>query len=101
MQYAVWLYHRFNLSHRDVEYLMAERGVTLSYKAFAFGATSSGRNMLRLRRKQQGYGGTFFIDKVFVKIQGKLHYLWRAVDQYKKSFLNAANIDKLLYLAIR
>ena len=46
MQYAVWLYHRFNLSHRDVEYLMAERGGTLSYKAFAFGATSSGRNML-------------------------------------------------------
>jgi putative transposase len=34
-----------------------------------------------LRRKHQGYGDTFFIDEVFVKIQGKQHYLWRAVDQ--------------------
>jgi putative transposase len=35
----------------------------------------------RLRRKNQGYGDTFFIDEVFVKIQGQRHYLWRAVDQ--------------------
>jgi putative transposase len=34
-----------------------------------------------LRRKHQGYGDTFFIDEVFVKIQGVQHYLWRAVDQ--------------------
>ena len=35
----------------------------------------------RLKKKHQGYGDTFFIDEVFVKIQGKQHYLWRAVDQ--------------------
>ncbi len=35
----------------------------------------------RLKRKHQGYGDTFFIDEVFVKIDGKQHYLWRAVDQ--------------------
>ncbi len=35
----------------------------------------------RLRRRHQGYGDTFFIDEVFVRIQGKQHYLWRAVDQ--------------------
>jgi len=35
----------------------------------------------RLRRRHQGYGDTFFVDDVFVKIQGKQHYLWRAVDQ--------------------
>jgi putative transposase len=34
-----------------------------------------------LKRKHQGYGDTFFIDEVFVKINGKQHYLWRAVDQ--------------------
>jgi putative transposase len=35
----------------------------------------------RLKRKHQGYGDTFFIDEVFVKISGKQHYLWRAIDQ--------------------
>jgi len=35
----------------------------------------------RLKRKRQGYGDTFYIDEVFVKINGELHYLWRAVDQ--------------------
>jgi putative transposase len=49
--FALWLYHRFNLKQS------------------------------RLRRRHQGYGDTFFIDEVFVKIQGKQHYLWRAVDQ--------------------
>ncbi|MFK8049001.1 MAG: DDE-type integrase/transposase/recombinase [Halioglobus sp.] len=34
-----------------------------------------------MKRKRQGYGDTFFIDEVFVKINGKQHYLWRAVDQ--------------------
>jgi putative transposase len=34
-----------------------------------------------LRKRHQGYGDTFFIDEVFIKIQGKQHYLWRAVDQ--------------------
>jgi hypothetical protein len=36
---------------------------------------------MRLKRKHRGYGDTFFIDEVFVKINGKQHYLWRAVDQ--------------------
>ena len=37
--------------------------------------------LLRVRRRHQGYGDTFFVDEAFVKIQGKQHYLWRAVDQ--------------------
>ena len=78
----MWLYHRFNLSHRDVEDLMAERGVIVSYEAIRLWCNKFGPQFAqRLRRKHQGYGDTFFIDEVFIKIQGKQRYLWRAVDQ--------------------
>jgi putative transposase len=82
IHYALWLYHRFNLSHRDVEDLLAERGVTVSYEAIRLWCNKFGSKYAqRLRRKHLGYGDTFFIDEVFVKIQGQRHYLWRAVDQ--------------------
>ena len=82
ISYAVWLYYRFNLSHRDIEDLLAERGISVSYESvrlwcIKFGLIFAGR----LKRKHQGYGDTFYIDEVFVKIDGKQHYLWRAVDQ--------------------
>jgi putative transposase len=94
ISYAVWTYYRFNLSHRDIEDLLAERGITVSYESIRlwypkhslrswgrlcikFGATYA----RRLKRKHRGYGDTFYIDEVFVKINGKQHYLWRAVDQ--------------------
>jgi putative transposase len=82
IQYAVWLYHRFNLSARDIEDLMAERGIAISYESIRLWCIKFGpKYAKRLRRRHQGYGDTFFIDEVFVKIQGKQHYLWRAVDQ--------------------
>ena len=82
IQYAVWLYHRFNLSHRDIEDLLAERGITVSYESIRLWCIKFGpKYARRLKRKHQGYGDTFFIDEVFVKIGGKQHYLWRAVDQ--------------------
>jgi putative transposase len=82
IQYAVWLYHRFNLSHRDIEDLMSQRGIEVSYESIRLWCNKFGpRYAQRLRRKHQGYGDTFFIDEVFVKIQGERHYLWRAVDQ--------------------
>jgi len=84
---AVWLYYRFNLSHRRcagplIEDLLADRGITVSYESnrlwcIKFGAIYT----RRLKRKHRGYGDTFYIDEVFVKIKGKQHYLWRAVDQ--------------------
>jgi putative transposase len=82
ISYAVWLYYRFNLSHRDIEDLLAERGITGSREAtrlwcIKFEAIYS----RRLKRKHKGYGDTFYIDEVFVKINGKQHYLWRTVDQ--------------------
>ena len=82
ISYAVWLYYRFNLSHRDIEDLLAERGITVSREAIRlwcikFGVIYS----RRLQRKHRGFGDTFYIDEVFVKINGQQHYLWRAVDQ--------------------
>ena len=72
IQYAVWLYHRFNLSHRDIEDLLAERGIAVSYEAIRLWCIKFGlKYVRRLKKKHQGYGDTFFIDEVFVKIDGK------------------------------
>jgi putative transposase len=82
ISYAVWLYYRFNLSHRDIEDLLAERGIVVSREAIRLWCIKFGALYARrLKRKHRGYGDTFFIDEVFVKINGKQHYLWRAVDQ--------------------
>ena len=82
IQYAVWLYYRFNLSHRDIEDLLARRGIDVSRESIRLWCNKFGPiYALRLRRAHGGYGDTFFIDEVFVKIQGKQQYLWRAVDQ--------------------
>jgi len=81
IQYAVWLYYRFNLSHRDIEDLLAERGINVTYEAIRLWCNKFGpKYAARLRKKHRGYGDTFFIDEVFIKIDGKQHYLWRAVD---------------------
>jgi putative transposase len=82
ISHCVWLYFRFSLSFRDVEEMLAMRGVTLSYETvrewcFKFGQTyASG-----LRRKSARPGDQWHLDEVFLKINGRLHYLWRAVDQ--------------------
>ena len=82
ISYPVWLYFRFNLSHRDSEDLPARRGITVSYESIRLWCIRFGRNYAgRLQRRHKGYGDTFFIDEVFVKINGKQQYLWRAVDQ--------------------
>jgi len=82
ISYAVWLYYRFNLSHRDIEDLLAQRGINVSREAIRLWCIKFGAIYTRrLKRKHRGYGDTFFINEVFVKINGKQHYLWRAVDQ--------------------
>ena len=76
IQHAVWLYRRFNLSHRDIEDLLAKRGIAVSYEAIRLWCNKFGPTFaLRLRRKYQGFGEPFFINEVIVKIQGKQHYL--------------------------
>ena len=82
ISYAVWLYFRFNLSHRDIEDLLVQHGILVSYESIRLWCIKFGqRNARRLKRRHQGYGDTFYIDDVFVKINGKQQYLWRAVDQ--------------------
>ena len=82
ISYAVWLYFRFNLSHRDIEDMLAERGITVSRESIRLWCIKFGRKFARrLKQHHQGYGDTFFIDEVFVRMNGKQHYLWRAVDQ--------------------
>jgi putative transposase len=80
--HAVWLYLRFALSYRDVEELLAERGVVVTYETIRqwcrkFGPTYA--NALRRRRPRPG--DKWPLDEVFVQINGVQHYLWRAVDQ--------------------
>jgi len=82
IQYAVWLYYRFSLNQRDIEDLLAERGIIVSYESIRLWCNKFGPAYSRkLKRRHQGFGDTFYIDEVFVNIRGKQHYLWRAVDQ--------------------
>jgi putative transposase len=82
IQYAVRLYHRFNLSHRDIEDLLARRGVLVTHESIRLWCNKFGPQYAhRLRRRHRGYGDTVFIDEVFVRIGGRQRYLWRAVDQ--------------------
>jgi len=72
IQYAVWLYHRFNISYRDIEGLLAERGITESYESIRLWCNKFGPQYAkRLKSRHKGFGDTFYIDKVFVKIDGK------------------------------
>ncbi len=69
ISYAVWLCHRFNLSHRDIEDLPAERGITVSHESIRLWCIKFGTQFARrLRRKHAGFGDTFYIDEVFVRI---------------------------------
>ncbi len=81
--HAVWLYYRFPLSFRDVEELLAARGVSVSYEAIRLWSTKFGPGFAEeLRRIRKPVGRQWFLDEVFVRIGGVQHYLWRAVDQH-------------------
>ena len=81
ISHAVWLYHRFCLSFRDVEDLL-QRGVTVTYETIRQWCQSFGLDYARrLRRRRGRMGDTWHLDELVVTIQGKRQYLWRAVDQ--------------------
>ncbi len=82
ISHAVWLYHRFTLSFRDVEDLLAERGVAVSYEAIRYWCLKFGPTYARtLRRKQGCLGDIWHVDELFITLHGQRRYLWRAVDQ--------------------
>ena len=82
ISYAVWLYFRFSLSFRDVEELLAQRGIVVTYETvrqwcLKFGQTYANE----LRRRRPRCGDKWHLDEVFLTIRGERHSLWRAVDQ--------------------
>ncbi len=82
ISHTVWLYFRFALSYRDVEEIMAVRGVVVSYEAIREWCRKFGQTYANgLRRRRPRPGDKWHLDEVFIKINGKDHYLWRAVDQ--------------------
>ena len=81
--YAVWLYFRFPLSLRLVEELLLERGMVVSYETIRRWATKFGPAIARaVRRRAARPGDIWHLDEVRVVIGGKIHWLWRAVDQH-------------------
>ena len=82
ISHAVWLYYRFTLSFRDVEDLLAQRGITVSYESIRHWCETFGvAYARRLRRRSGPVGDTWHLDELFVTIRGQRQYLWRAVDQ--------------------
>lgn len=82
ISHAVWLYHRFCLSFREVEELLAERDIIVTYETVRQWCQKFGSAYARKLKKRQGrLGDTWYLDEVFITIQGEQQYLWRAVDQ--------------------
>jgi len=79
---AVWLYHRFSLSFRDVEELLFVRGIVVTYETVRQWCRTFAQTYAnRLRHRRARPGDKWHLDEVFLRINGKRHYLWRAVDQ--------------------
>jgi len=82
ISYAIWAYHRFCLSFRNVEDLVAERGILVSYETIRLWCQKFGVDYVRkLKRRQGRLGDHWHLDEVFLRINGHLQYLWREIDQ--------------------
>ncbi len=81
IRYAVWLYFRFTLSFRDIEELLAQRGIEVSYETVRCWTLKFGPAIAKnLRRRQQTPSPRWHIDEMVCSIGGKRMFLWRAVD---------------------
>ena len=80
--HCVWRYFRFSLSSRDVQEMMAERGVSVSHEAVRYWGRTFGQAYAnQLRRRRPRPGDKWHMDEAFLTINGARYYLWRAVDQ--------------------
>ena len=83
ISYAVWLYFRFPLSFRMVEELLAARGIDVTYETIRRWALKFGQKAARrIRARRSTFGDKWHLDEVVITINGKKHWLWRAVDQF-------------------
>src|SRR3979411_3475099 len=81
VRHAVWLYVRFTLSYRDVEDLVAERGINISYETVRRWVLKFGPAFARqLRQRRPRPSARWHLDEMVVRIGGERMYLWRAVD---------------------
>ena len=81
IRWAVWMYFRFSLSFRDVEELILERGVDVSYETIRRWVKKFGSQYAkRIRSRSENPSPIWHLDEVYTKINGKMVYLWRAVD---------------------
>jgi len=91
VEHCVWLYFRFALNYRDVEEMLAKRGVQLTYETVREWCRKFGvLYAAQLRKKRTRIGSKWHLDEVSIKMNGIQHYLWRAVDQ------NGVTIDILV-----
>jgi putative transposase len=82
ISHAIWLYHRFTLSFRDIEEMLAIRGIQTSYESIRRWCLKFPSEYAQSLRKRQGrLGDIWYLDEVFISVGGKRQYLWRAVDQ--------------------
>ena len=82
ISHAVWLYYRFALSFRDVEDLLAQRHIAVTYETIRQWCLTFGPDYVRtLRRRRGRQGDTWYLDELFVTLNGRQQYLWRAVDE--------------------
>src|ERR1700758_598930 len=83
ISHAVWLYFRFPLGLRMVEELLAARGIIVSHETVRQWARKFGQAFANaIRRRLPRVGDKWHLDEVVIKIAGKTHWLWRAVDQH-------------------
>jgi putative transposase len=81
IQHAIWLYLRFTMSYRDVEELLAERGLDISYETVRRWVLKFGPAIARrLRQRRPRPSDRWHLDEMLVRIAGERMYLWRAVD---------------------
>jgi len=106
ISHCVWLYYRFSLSYRDIELMMAERGITLTYETIRYWCLKFGLTYARKIKASKQWGDTWHLDEVYCRIGGEMMYLWRAVDQdgqtidllvqHKRNQLAAARFLRML-----
>lgn len=95
ISHAVWLYFRFSLSYRDVEEFLSERGIVVTYEAIRKWCRKFGQAYAnQLRRRRPKTEDKWFLDEVFLTINGERYYLWRG---FRQLILSARLIRRRLY----
>ena len=83
IQHAVWLYHRFPLSYRDVQELLHQRGIQVSHETLREWCVKFGSFFAEhLRHREPRRGSRWYLDEMCTTVDGVRHWLWRAVDEH-------------------